>query len=131
MLTRALAQSNFVFDGVFLDSFNTTIPQPFTDRYGNIVQIDANGDGIPDDPAALDVAWSAGEYAVLRAFRSLAARRVRFGTCARCSGGVASLAAFNGTSIEFFPESVREGQAPFSQLWNLYQAWNRRRSLRR
>ncbi len=121
---RVLAQSNFVFDGLFLDSFNTSIPQPFTDCYGNIVQIDANGDGIPDDPAALNVAWSAGEYAVLSAFRSLAPGAYVSGHVLDAPAEAQSLAAFNGTSIEFYPQSVREGQSPFGQLWDLYQAWN-------
>ena len=125
------AQSNFVFDGLFLDSFNTSIPQPFTDRYGNIVQIDANGDGIPDDPAALNVAWSAAEYAVLSVFRSLAPGAYVSGHVLDAPVEAQSLAAFNGTSIEFYPQSVREGQSPFGQLWDLYQDRIRRRSLPR
>jgi len=35
----------------------------------------------------------------------------------------ASLAAFNNSSLEFFTQSVREGQIAFGSLWDLYQAW--------
>jgi uncharacterized protein (TIGR03437 family) len=121
---QLLAQSNFVFDGLFFDSFNTSIPQPFTDCYGNIVQIDANGDGIADDPTALNAAWSAGLYAVLSEFRSLAPGAYVSGHVLDAPAQAQSLAAFNGTSIEFYTQSVREGQSPFGQLWDLYQAWN-------
>ena len=79
---QLLAQSNFVSDGLFFDSFGTTMPQPFTDCYGNVAQIDSNGDGIADDPAALNAAWRAGEYAVVSAFRSLAPGAYVSGTCA-------------------------------------------------
>ena len=121
---QLLAESNFVSDGLFFDSFNTSIPQPFTDCYGNVVQIDADSDGIADDPTALNAAWSAGEYSVVSAFRSLAPGAYVSGHVLDSPAQAQSLAAFNGTSIEFFPQSVREGTYGFSQLWELYQAWN-------
>ncbi len=119
-----LAQSGFVSDGLFFDSFGVTIPQPFTDCYGNAVQIDSNGDGVADDPATLNAAWRAGEYAVVSAFRSLAPGAYVSGHVLESPAQAQSLASFNGTSIEFYPQSVREGQVSFGQLWDLYQAWN-------
>ena len=121
---QLLAQSNFVSDGLFFDSFGTTMPQPFTDCYGNVAQIDSNGDGIADDPAALNAAWRAGEYAVVSAFRSLAPGAYVSGHVLESPAQAQSLTAFNGTSIEFYTQSVREGQSSFGQLWDLYQAWN-------
>ncbi len=120
---QQLSQSNFVSDGVFLDSFGTTISQPFTDCLGNTVKIDSNGDGVADDPAVLNAAWSAGEYAVVSAFRSLAPGAYVSGHVLEAPAQPQSLAGFNGTSLEFYPQSVREGQTPFAQLWDLYQAW--------
>ena len=121
---QLLAQSNFVFDGLFFDSFNNTIQQPFTDCYGNAVQIDSNGDGIPDDPAVLNASWGAGMYAVISGFRSLAPGAYVSGHVLDAPAQPQSLAAFNGTSIEFYPQSVREGVSSFGQLWDLYQSWN-------
>jgi len=120
---QQLSQSNFAFDGQFFDSFNTTIQQPYADCYGNAVQIDSNGDGVADDPATLNAAWSAGVYAVVSDFRSFAPNAYISGHVLAAPAQPASLAAFNGTSIEFNTQSVREGQAPFGQLWDLYQAW--------
>jgi uncharacterized protein (TIGR03437 family) len=121
---QLLAQSNFVSDGLFFDSFTTSMPQPFTDCYGNVAQIDSNGDGVPDDPTALNAAWSAGEYAVVSAFRSLAPGAYVSGHVLESPAQASSLAAFNGTSLEFFTQGVREGTASFGQLWDLYQGWN-------
>jgi uncharacterized protein (TIGR03437 family) len=121
---QLLAQSNFVSDGLFFDSFGTTIPQPFTDCYGNVVQIDANGDGVADDPATLNAAWRAGEYAVVSSFRSLAPGAYVSGHVLESPAQAQSLAAFNGTSLEFHTQNVREGTSSFGQLWDLYQAWN-------
>ncbi|HVW11215.1 MAG TPA: carbohydrate binding domain-containing protein, partial [Bryobacteraceae bacterium] len=121
---QTLAQTNFVSDGIFFDSFSTSISQPFTDCYGNSVQLDADGDGAADDPLVLNAAWSAGEYAIVRAFRALAPGAYVSGHVLESPPQTKSLAAFNGTSLEYQTQSVREGQAPFSGLWDLYQAWN-------
>ncbi len=120
---QLLAQSNFAFDGLFFDSFNTTIAQPFTDCNGNVVQIDSNGDGVPDDPAVLNAAWKAGVYSVLSTFRGLAPNAYILGHVLDSPAQPGSLAAFNGTSLEGYPQSVREGQGTFGALWDLYQTW--------
>jgi hypothetical protein len=120
---RLLVSSNFVSDGLFFDSFNTSIPQPFTDYLGNVVEISSKDDGVADEPAALNAAWSAGEYGVVSAFRSLAPGAYVSGHVLDSPADPRSLDAFNGTSLEFYTQSVREGQSAFSDLWNLYQAW--------
>ena len=120
---QQLAQSGFAFDGLFFDSFGTTIPQPFTDCYGNIVQIDSNGDGVADDPTALNAAWSAGEYSVVSAFHDLAPNAYVSGHVLEVPPQAPSLRAFNGTSIEFHTQSVRDGDMAFGTLWNMYQSW--------
>ncbi len=120
---QLLAQSNFVSDGLFFDSFNTGIQQPFTDCNGNAVQIDSNGDGIADNATSLNASWSAGMYSAVSVFRSLAPGAYVSGHVLDAPAQSKSLAAFNGTSLEFFTQSVREGQQAFGTLWDLYQSW--------
>lgn len=120
---QVLAQSNWAFDGLFFDSFGTTKQVNMIDCHGNSVQIDANGDGLPDDQAQLNAAWAAGEYLVVSTFRTLAPGAYVSGHVLEAPAQPQSLAAFNGTSIEFFQQYVREGQDSFGTLWNLYQSW--------
>jgi len=120
---QLLAKSNFQADGVFFDQFETKIRQPFTDCHGNVVQIDANGDGIADEPSALNAAWKAGMYAMINAFRSIAPNAYIMGHIVQAPAEPEALAAFNGNALEFFPQSVREGLMPFGTLWDLYKSW--------
>jgi uncharacterized protein (TIGR03437 family) len=119
-----LLESNFVFDGVFFDSFNTSKSQPLIDCEGKVVQIDADGDGIADDPAALNAAWKAGVYATVSAFHALAPNAYISGHALSLPVESEALARFNGTSLEFFPQSVREGLLSFGALWDLYHSWD-------
>jgi hypothetical protein len=119
----ALEQSTSAFDGAFFDSFSTTIPQPFTDCYGNQVRISSKNNGVPDNPDALNAAWAAGEYLVVSAFRSLAPYTYLSGHVGDTPPDPGSLAAFNGTSIVFDAVNVREGLMAFGTLWNMYQTW--------
>ena len=120
---QLLAQSNFVSDGFFFDTFSITIPQPFTDYLGNVVEISSKDNGVADDPATLNAAWSAGQYGVVKAFRSLAPGAYVSGHIGQDPVQPETLAAFNSASLEFFAQSVREGQLDFGDLYSLYQAW--------
>jgi len=120
---QILAQSNWTFDGLFFDSFNTSYPATLLDCHGNTVQIDADGDGKPDDQTQLNAAWAAGEYLVISTFHTLAPGAYISGHVLNAPAEPKSLAAFNGTSIEFFQQYVREGQDSFGTLWDLYQSW--------
>jgi uncharacterized protein (TIGR03437 family) len=120
---QILAQSNWAFDGLFFDSFDTTKPVTMTDCHGNTVQIDADGDGKPDDQAQLNAAWAAGEYLVVSTFHSLAPGAYISGHVLETPAEPKSLAAFNGTSIEFYQQYIREGPSSFGALWDLYQSW--------
>jgi hypothetical protein len=118
-----LAQTNFVSDGFFFDSFSTSISQPFTDCYGNVVEISSKDDGVADGQSALNAAWSAGEYGVASAFRKLAPGAYVSGHIGQSPVPPQTLSTFNGASLEFFTQSVREGQSDFGSLWDVYQAW--------
>jgi uncharacterized protein (TIGR03437 family) len=118
-----LAQSNWAFDGLFFDSFSTTKAVNMVDCHGNTVQIDSNGDGLPDDQAGLNAAWAAGEYLVVSTFRAMAPGAYVSGHVLEAPAQPESLAAFNGTSLEFYQQYIREGQQSLGTLWNLYQSW--------
>jgi uncharacterized protein (TIGR03437 family) len=122
-VAQTIALSGDEFDGAFFDSFASTIQQPYMDCLGEWHQIDSNGDGIPDDPAALNAAWAAGSYLVIQTFRSLSPRSLVSGHVQDSSVSPAAFAAFNGTSLVFDAVNVREGILPFGSLWNLYQNW--------
>ncbi len=120
---QAVASSGTEFNGVFFDNFASTIQQPYIDCWGGWHEIDSNGDGIPDDQATLNAAWSAGSYLAINTFRSLSPGTYISGHVQDSSAGPAAFAAFNGTSLVFDAVNVREGILPFGSLWNLYQNW--------
>jgi hypothetical protein len=118
-----LAQSNFEFDGIFFDTFSTGISYVTTDFYGNPVQLDANGDGKPDDPTTLNAAWSAGVYSVIQSFKQLAPYAYTSAHLPTGPPDPASLAVFNGDSVVFGTVNVLEGRSSFDDALNAYQDW--------
>jgi len=120
---QLLSQSKWAFDGMFFDSFHTTFNVNFTDCYGNNVQIDSNGDGLPDDQAQLNAAWSAGQFLAVNTFHNLAPGAYIAGHVLEAPAEPQELAAFNATALEFFQQNIRQGQESFGTLWNLYQSW--------
>ncbi len=120
---QMLAQSNWAFDGLFFDSFGTTRSVSMIDCHGNAVQVDANGDGQPDNQAQLNAAWAAGVYLAVSTFHGVAPGAYASGHVLESPAEPRSLATFNGTSLEFDQQYVREGQKAFGSLWSLYQTW--------
>ena len=120
---QAIRSTGDEFNGAFFDSFASTIQQPYIDCWGVWHQIDSNGDGIPDDPAALNAAWAAGSWLAVRTFRSLSPGSLVSGHVQDSSVSPDAFAAFNGTSLVFDAVNVREGILPFGSLWNLYRDW--------
>jgi uncharacterized protein (TIGR03437 family) len=120
---EVLLQSGLMYDGIFFDNFNTAISWLKTDYAGNPVQIDANNDGQPDDPATLDAEWSAGVYRLIASFRKLAPYALVTGHVGTSPPQTASLAAFNGESMNGDPPKVREGFETFDMLWQTLGDW--------
>ncbi|HWB85121.1 MAG TPA: carbohydrate binding domain-containing protein [Bryobacteraceae bacterium] len=120
---HVLLQSGLVYDGVFFDNFSTSISWKKTDYAGNPVQIDANNDGQPDDPAWLDAAWSAGVYRLIASFRKLVPYGVVTGHLGNRPPETAALAAFSGESMNGDPVKVREGVESFGTMWQTWNAW--------
>jgi hypothetical protein len=109
-------------DGVFFDNVMTTQSWLTNDCYGNPVQIDADGDGIPDDPATLDAAWKAGVFREMQTFRQLMPNAIICNHAADITEpGIAGL--FNGISIGFHTSDVLEGRMAFSTLFTMYNNW--------
>ena len=107
-------------DGVFFDNVMTTQSWLKTDIYGNPVQIDANEDGIPDDPATLDAAWKAGVFREMQTFRQLMPNAIMSSHSTDITEpGIAGL--FNGISIGFHTSDVLEGRMTFSTLYTMSQ----------
>ena len=78
---QKMVASGMLLDGCFFDNFFTTQSWLKTDIYGNPVQIDANEDGVQDDPQWLDAAWGAGVYHELNTWRSLMPNALPRVTC--------------------------------------------------
>jgi hypothetical protein len=111
-------------DGVFFDNVMTTQSWLTHDIYGTPIQIDANGDGIADDPDALDAAWKAGVFHEIRTFRGL----IPYAIVSNHSTDiyepeVADL--FNGISIGFATANVIEGEDTFADVFTRYRDWLR------
>ena len=119
---QELVNSNFAYDGIFVDNVFTSISWQTTDVFGNPIQMDPNNDGVPEDPATLDAQWNAGTIHELDTYRAL----VPWGYMSAHPTQPADsdlLARFNGDSSVFQPVNVREGNMSFSDYWNNYQNW--------
>ena len=121
---QLITQSNLAFDGIFFDNFSLTVSHITTDALGNAVQIDANGDGQPDDPAVLDAAWAAGELHLIDTLRKLLPYGYVSGHLSPLWPVPASeFSAFNGNSLNKGAIQTKEGLMSFNDLWNAYQSW--------
>jgi len=120
---QVLEQSDFAFDGIFFDNFHATISYLTKDYLGNPVQIDANGDGLPDDPATLDAAWAAGVYHLIATFRHLVPYGYTSGHLDQRPPDPAALAVFNGEAMNGDVPKVREGLMSFGAFWQTFQSW--------
>ena len=119
---QILAQSNFAYDGIFWDNVFTTVSQVNTDYLGNPVQISSNNNGMADNPATLDAAWSSGVHLLLSTFRKLAPYAFVSGHAAVAGPPFSNV--FNGDCLTFDVVNVREGTTAFGVMWSEYQTWN-------
>lgn len=121
---RSWVASGYQADGVFFDNVMTTQSWLTRDIYGNPVQIDADEDGVADDPAALDAAWKAGVLHEIETFRRLMPHAIVSSHSTDIhEPGIAGL--FNGISIGFRTANVLEGEESFSAVFDDYRDWLR------
>jgi hypothetical protein len=119
---QQLVDADFAVDGCFFDNFFTSQSWVKQDIYGNAVSVDANDDGLPDDPVWLDAAWKKGVYDELRAFRKWMPWAIVTGHLPRPPDAELGQ-IFNGDSFGFIVPEVREGLNPFADFWGMYQPW--------
>jgi hypothetical protein len=114
--------SGLLADGVFFDNVMTSQSWQTHDIYGNPVQVDADENGLGDDPATFDAAWKAGVFAEIRAFRALMPHAIISGHSMDIyEPGIAEL--FNGISIGFSTANVLEGEESFASVFQRYHDW--------
>lgn len=120
---QRLASNGFIHDGLFVDNVFLSQSWQTTDIFGNPVQIDADGDHVPDAPAALDSAWRAG---VLREIDGIRARMPDIVMVGHALDDTEPriLAAFNGLSIGFEAANVLEREQSFGQVLDHWDLWN-------
>ncbi len=119
---QTLLDSGLMADGVFFDNVFTTQSWLTHDIYGDEVQIDADEDGLPDDPDELDAAWKAGVFHEIETFRARMPHAIVSGHAMNVhEPGIAEL--FNGISIGFHTANVLQGDMAFGELWSLYNDW--------
>ncbi len=120
---QVLLQSWLIYDGIFFDNFQPGIPQPYYDYQDVPHEIDAAGDGVATDPAALNAAWSAGVYRLIASFRKLVPYGLVAGHLGPRPPQASALAAFNGESLNGDAPEVREGFESFGTLWQTLGNW--------
>jgi len=109
-------------DGTFFDNFFTSQSWVKDDMWGNPVEIDADENGLPDDPAWLDTAWKAGVYAELQEWRKLMPYAYATGHLPD-PADAATGAIFNGDSLGFAAPGTKDGSRSFASLWEDYHSW--------
>ncbi len=119
---QAILDSGLMVDGCFFDNFFTSQSWLKADIYGNPVQIDADEDGVPDDPVKLDAAWKAGVYRELTTWRLLMPFALASGHLPRPPLTEFST-IFNGDSIGFLEPETADGTVSFGSFWDAYHPW--------
>ena len=119
---QKMIESGLMYDGCFFDNFMMSQRWLTHDIYDRPVQLDADGDGQPDDKDAFDKAWREGVFRELQEWRKLMPWALTSGH----SQGypypeIAEI--FNGQGIGFYTTDVIEGKKAFYELWDYYQAW--------
>jgi len=122
---QKMIDSELMYDGCFFDNFFTSQSWLSADIHGTQVQLDADEDGKPDDPAWLDAAWRQGVFHELHIWRQLMPNAYASGHLPNPIGtDIAPI--FNGNSILFWAVNVQDGKTPFTDFWNVYQGWSDR-----
>ncbi len=122
---KRMLDSNLSMDGMFFDNFFTRMSGLTQDKWGNPIEVDANGDGKLDDSAWLDAEWRKGVYAELREFRRLMPHALAIGHLEDHEIAEEGL-VFNGDSLGFVAPWVKEGRyGPYSlaKVWAPYHSW--------
>lgn len=119
---QRMLDGDLMFDGVFFDNVFITQSWRKHDIHGNRFLVDANEDGIEDNPKVFDAAWKAGVLHELQTFRALMPHAILSGHGMNIyEPGMADI--FNGISVLRRTADVLEGEMIFADLWDEYRAW--------
>jgi len=119
---QLMLEADLLYDGCFFDNVMTSQSWLTRDIYGNPFLVDADEDGVEDDPQVFDAAWKAGVFAELEEFRRLLPEAILSGHAMSITEpGIGEL--FNGISFGFVTAETIEGTRSFRSLWELYRAW--------
>jgi hypothetical protein len=120
---QKMIDTDLMYDGCFFDNFFTSQSWLKADIHGRTVQLDANDDGKPDDPAWLDAAWKDGVFHELAIWRQLMPNAFASGHLPNpVTPDISPI--FNGNSILFWAANVQDGKTAFGDFWNVYQGWS-------
>ncbi len=120
---QLMLDKDLMFDGVFFDNVFTTQSWRKYDIHGNRFLVDADENGVEDDPDVFDAAWKAGVFHELETFRALMPNAIMSGHAMNIDEpGIAEI--FNGISIGFRTADVLEDEMIFADLWDEYHAWH-------
>ncbi|MBN1766449.1 MAG: carbohydrate binding domain-containing protein [Sedimentisphaerales bacterium] len=118
---QRILDSHLMIDGCFFDNIMTT-QSWVKDIYGNSILIDADEDGIEDDPEEFDAVWKAGVFHELEVFRQFMPNAIVNGHSASIyEEGISDV--LNGISFGFYTADVLEEKMDFADFWNRYDAW--------
>jgi len=119
---QKMLDADLMYDGCFFDNFFTSQSWLKADIHGRAVQLDADEDGKPDDPAWLDRAWRQGVFYELSIWRRLMPHALATGHLPNpVTPEVGEI--FNGNSILFWSTNVLDGKTPFAEFDSVYRGW--------
>jgi hypothetical protein len=122
-LQKTILESDLLFDGAFFDSFIVDASISKTDCYGKPIQIDADEDGVPDDPATLDAAWRSGLQDMVRLWQESMPGAYVTGHLSKGADELGTL--FDGDNLGFMCVDVIDGRTTFGYAWDRYHGWSK------
>ncbi|MBL8095775.1 MAG: carbohydrate binding domain-containing protein [Anaerolineales bacterium] len=119
---QRIAEAGFIHDGLFIDNVFLSQSWQTQDIYGNPVQIDADENGLADDPTTFDAAWRAGVLREIEGIRALMPDIILSGHALEIEEPRIA-ATFNGDSFGFSSANIIEGEETFAEVQQRYNAW--------
>ena len=121
---QQMLDNDLMFDGVFFDNVFTTQSWRKYDIHGNRFLVDADENGVEDDPDVFDAAWKVGVFHEMETFRASMPNAIVSGHGMKIDEpGIADI--FNGISIGHRTADVLESEIIFADLWDEYHAWHK------
>jgi uncharacterized protein (TIGR03437 family) len=119
---RFVIDTGLVLDGCFFDSFYFGESNSISNYQGQVMLVDADGDGKQDDQQTLNAAWRAGMLHMMQTWRKLFPNAIAVAHLDQDPTPDVA-AGLNGDSLLFLPTDVQEGRFPFGRLLQRYNDW--------